>query len=136
MIFIDTGAFIGKYLSKDQYHAQAHKIWQVIADNKEICFTSNFVLDETFTLLGRRAGYFFAEQRARNIYASKILNILRPDLKDELNALDFFNKFSDHKISFTDCISFALMKKQKITKVFTFDKHFEWAGFQLYAYYI
>ena len=132
MIFIDTGAFIARYLSNDQYHQQSVEFWTKINKRKETCFTSNFVLNETFTLLGRRAGYEFAVQRANNIYASKALTILRPDQTDELKALNFFGKYADHSISFTDCISFVLMKKEKIQKAFTFDSHFEWAGFKTY----
>ena len=94
--------------------------------------TSNFVLDETFYLLGRRAGYSFAVQRARNIYASELLNILQPSREDELKAIGFFEKYSDQRLSFTDCVSFVLMKTKKIKRVFTFDPHFQLAGFQIY----
>ena len=94
--------------------------------------TSNFVLDETFTLLGRRAGYGFAAQRARNIYASESLTILRPTKNDELKAIDFFEKYSDNRLSFTDCVSFVLMQRNKIKRVFTFDHHFQILGFQKY----
>jgi predicted nucleic acid-binding protein len=97
MIFIDTGAFIARYLSNDQYHQQSVEFWTKINKRKETCFTSNFVLNETFTLLGRRAGYEFAVQRANNIYASKALTILRPDRTDELKALNFFSKYADLK---------------------------------------
>ena len=121
MIFIDTGAFLARHLSKDQYHRRATEFWNVIREKNETCATSNFVLDETFTLLGRRAGYGFAAQRARNIYASGSLIILRSDNEDELKAIDFFEKYSDHRLSFTDCVSFVLMQKSKIKRVFTFD---------------
>lgn len=130
MIFIDTGAFLARHLSKDQYHRRAAEFWNVIRKKNETCATSNFVLDETFTLLGRRAGYGFAAQRARNIYASGSLIILRSDNEDELKAIDFFEKYSDHGLSFTDCVSFVLMQKRKIKKVFTFDHHFQMQGFQ------
>lgn len=132
MIYIDTGAFLARHLSKDQYHRQANTFWDSIRKKNEACMTSNFVLDETFTLLGRRAGYSFAAQRARNIYASESLNILRPNREDELKAIDFFEKYSDQRLSFTDCVSFVLMKSKKIKRVFTFDHHFQLAGFQIY----
>ncbi len=70
MIYIDTGAFLARHLSKDQYHRQANFFWNSIREKNETCVTSNFVLDETFALLGRRAGYGFAAQRARNIDGS------------------------------------------------------------------
>jgi predicted nucleic acid-binding protein len=131
MIFIDTGAFVARYFSHDQYHQRAVEIWSRIAANGENCITSNFILDETFTLLARRAGYEFAFQRARNIYASHALKIIRPEEKEELSALNFFNKYADQAVSFTDCISFAIMKREKINRAFSFDRHFQFAGFNL-----
>jgi predicted nucleic acid-binding protein len=131
VIFIDTGAFLARYLQNDQHHEGAVRAWQELGSSREGCFTSNFVLDETFTLLGRWAGYDFALQRAKNIYASRVLTICRPDREDELNALRFFGKYSDQQVSFTDCISMVLMKRQKIVRVFTYGRHFEFAGFDV-----
>ena len=77
MIFLDTGAFLARHLAKDQYHSRAAAFRNVIRETSETCATSNFVLDETFTLLGRPAGYGFAARRTKNIYASESLIILR-----------------------------------------------------------
>jgi len=131
VIFIDTGAFLARYLRKDQHHHSAVSVWEKLGSGRENCVTSNFVLDETFTLLGRRAGYGFAVQRAKNIYASQSLTIFRPDRVDEIKALQFFSKYADQHVSFTDCISFVLMKREKINRVFSFDRHFELAGFHV-----
>lgn len=133
MIFIDTGPFVARYLKSDQYHDRAVRSWRRIQTTGLFCFTSNFVLDETFTLLARRADYQFAAERARVILASSVLTILRPQLEDELKAVELFCKFADQKVSFTDCISFVLMTKHKLRKAFSFDGHFEVAGFSLWA---
>jgi predicted nucleic acid-binding protein len=130
-VFIDTGAFIARFIKNDQYHRQAAELWELLRQKDVKCFTSNFVLDETFTLLGRRAGYRFAHERALNLYASQALTIMRPDLNDEMIGLNYFKKYADQSVSFTDCISFALMDRIKTKRVFTFDKHFPWAGYQL-----
>ena len=132
MIYIDTGAFISRHLAKDQYHRPSVAFWNVIAKKGESCVTSNFVLDETFTLLGRRGGYAFAAQRARNIYASETVKIIRPDREDELRAIDLFEKYADQNLSFTDCISLVLMQTMKIKRVFTFDHHFQFLGYQTF----
>lgn len=132
MVFLDTGAFIARFIQNDQHHQQAVKSWELLQDEDARCVTSNFVLDETFTLLGRRAGHQFAYQRALNIYASRSLSIIRPDLEDEMNALRYFEKYADQGVSFTDCISFAMMDRMRIKRVFTFDKHFSWAGYQIW----
>ena len=132
MLFIDTGAFLARYLTQDQYHPQALKLWDKIHRGFHRLFTSNFVLDETFTLLGRWAGFPFAADRARNIYQSDILTILRPDRDDELQALVYFEKYADQNVSFTDCISFSLMQRENIKQAFSFDQHFTLFGFNLF----
>jgi len=35
----------------------------------------------------------------------------------------------DQDFSYTDAVSFVIMKKQKIKKAFSFDKHFQTMGF-------
>ena len=132
MIFIDTGPFVARYIAADSNHKKAASIWNKVERSKEPLFTSNFVLDEVFTLMGRKADYSFAAQRAENIYASKALTILRPDLEDELNGLKLFKKYADQQMSFTDCISFVLMKRNRISHVFTFDQHFSVPGFTVF----
>lgn len=133
MIFIDTGAFISYFLAADQYHEKSCMLWQGIQKKRIRCFTSNFVLDETLTLLGRKANYSFAAECAHVIYSSEVFSIMRPQFEEELAAIKLFEKYADQKVSFTDCISFILMKKHKLTKVFTFDKHFLIAGFDYFA---
>lgn len=132
MIFIDTSAFLARYVRRDQYHRRARKGWTEISRRRGKCFTSNFVLDETFTLLARRTSYPFAVERARNIVASTILEVLRPAAEDELRALELFEKYADQRVSFTDCISFVLMRRARITRAFTFDSHFARAGFSVW----
>lgn len=133
MIFVDTGAFIARYLTRDQYHRHALVLWEKLRSSNQRCYTSNFVLDETLTLLGQRAGNSYAAQRARNIYTSEILTVIRPTQDDETEAIELLEKYSDQRVSFTDCISFILMHKNKLKVVFTFDSHFEMAGFTLWS---
>lgn len=131
MIFVDTGAFIARYVRRDGHHARARRVWAEMEKLRTACFTSNFVLDETFTLLGRQSSYAFAAERARALLGSKALTILRPDGEDELAALDLFARFADQEVSFTDCISFALMRRYRLRRAFTFDRHFLAAGFEV-----
>jgi predicted nucleic acid-binding protein len=131
VIFIDTGAFVARYVRQDDHHRKARRVWAEIERSRGRCFTSSFVLDETFTLLGRRASYSFAADRARALLASAALTILRPDSDDEARAVDLFAKFADQKVSFTDCVSFALMRRHRLGRAFTFDRHFADAGFEL-----
>ena len=130
MIYIDTGAFLARYAAQDQYHQDAQSAWKRLANLSWECYTSNFVLDETFSLLARRTAYEFAVTRARELLVSSKLTILRPNQEDELKALDLFAKFADQRVSFTDCVSFALMRRHGVSRVFSFDRHFRDAGFE------
>ncbi len=131
MIFVDTSAFLGWYNKSDQYHKQARPVWLTLEAEKRPLYTSNFVLDETLTLLARRTSYPFAAEQGEALYTSSLLTILRPSIADELVSLKLFEKYADQKISFTDCVSFTLMRKVGLSRVFTFDKHFRWAGFEV-----
>lgn len=131
MIFIDSGAFLARYIARDHHHARATHYWRELQQQRMQCYTSNFVLDETITLLARRTTYPFAADRAQNLFASAVLTILRPAEADELAAVNLFRKFADQAVSFTDCASFVLMKKHSINRAFSFDRHFLIAGFEV-----
>ena len=131
MIFVDTSAFLGWYNQSDQYHTLARSIWLNLEAQGRPLYTSNFVLDETLTLLARRTSYAFSAEQGGALYDSNTLTILRPSVQDELTSLTLFEKYADQKISFTDCVSFALMRKVGLKQAFTFDKHFRYAGFEV-----
>jgi uncharacterized protein len=44
-------------------------------------------------------------------------------------ASSFFRRYKDKEWSFTDCVSFVLMRELKVTEAFTTDHHFRQAGF-------
>lgn len=131
-LFVDTGAFLGRHIKRDQHHAVARAAWKTVEKRRDRCYTSSFVLDEVFTLLGRRCGYSFAAERARQLLMSRALVILRPEAEDELRALEWFKSFAEHEVSFTDCVSFALMKRHRLSRAFGFDRHFRDAGFEVW----
>lgn len=128
MIFIDTGAFLARHLAQDANHKKAVSIWKAL--HGKSLFTSDHVLDETWTLLGRRAGHAFAAARALNVYTAPTLEIVYSTRDDELDAIQLFSKYADQRVSFTDCVSFVLMRRLRIRKAFTFDRHFVLAGFE------
>lgn len=132
MIFIDTGPFLARRLSRDSYYNEALVGWDRLEQSNQRIATSNFILEELSTLLTRRAGCAFCVQALRELYNSPLLLILRPDLQDEIFALGLVEKISDPAISFTDYLSFALMRKREIRQVFTFDRHFATAGFEIW----
>ena len=121
---------MARYLTHDQFHQKALAGWKSLGEQGKKCYSSNFVLNETLTLLARRAGYKFACDRAKEIYASERLIILRSSEAEELKAVQYLDKYKDQKVSFTDCLSFVLMHNKGLRQVFGFDEHFIYAGFE------
>jgi predicted nucleic acid-binding protein len=51
---------------------------------------------------------------------------------DELEALTAFERYAGQEVSFTDCVSFVLMRKHGSRKAFSYDRHFALAGFEFW----
>ena len=128
MIFIDASAFLAFYSRTDQYHRETVRLWQTL---KGPLVTSNHVVDEVATGLGRAAGYQFAANCVTGIYAAPRIDILQSARADEIEAIRWMRKYADQGVSFTDCVSFAMMRRLGIRTAFTFDRHFRFAGFDV-----
>jgi predicted nucleic acid-binding protein len=56
--------------------------------------------------------------------------LVRADETLEQAALNLYERLGDSRLSFTDCVSFTVMRGLDIPIVFAFDRHFERAGFR------
>jgi hypothetical protein len=131
MIFVDTGAWVARFSRRDQYHKPAAKTWAKLEASGEQVVTSDSVVAETISLLGRNTGPKAAVQAGRFLHNWNELIVLRATREDEEAALELLGKFADQSIGFVDCLSFALMRRYRIPMAFSFDRHFTLAGFQL-----
>jgi predicted nucleic acid-binding protein len=131
-LFVDTGAFLARELAQDQHHVAAARGWGILADSEDRLFSTEHVLDETITLLARRESYAFAAACAATYLQSKAIEWLRPTAEDYGKAAKLMRKYADQSVSFTDCVSFVLMRRESITQVFGFDRHFQAAQFELW----
>ena len=129
-VFIDTSAFKGLVDLKDEFHKKAVQIWHAL--EKEDCnlVTTNYVLDESFTLIRARCGTKIVDSFRGILVRSPNLRVVRVTVSDEALAWNWFTK-NWSKLSFTDCVSFAVMERLKLNRVITFDSHFKQAGFKL-----
>ena len=130
-IFIDTGFFKALVDGEDDFNRQAKKIWQKLEEEKTDLVTSNYVIDETLTVIrikcGLKKALKFRDLLAEN---SQILKIIRVTVADEAGAWQWFIK-NWRKLSFTDCVSFAVMKRLGLRRVVAFDEDFQRAGFKV-----
>ena len=70
-VFIDTAMFKAILDTADEFHAGAVKIWRQLRRRDIFLVTSNFILDEAFTLLRVRAGLKTAVALKKVIARSK-----------------------------------------------------------------
>ena len=131
-VFVDTGALFARYRRSDEHHQRAIEGWSLIEQGEAACITTSLVLAEAASLLIRWSGAALAAPRIRTWFESDVLEIVRDDEELELQALSLLEKFADQNPSFIDCTSFALMKRRRLSRAFTFDKHFAITGFELW----
>lgn len=130
-VFLDTSWFKGIIDEKDDFHSDAVGALTLLESMQAKMVTTNFIIDETFTLVRKRRG----EQKAKELYEwiknyGKQLKLVRVLAKDEKRVWDWFWK-DWSKLSYTDCTSFAVMERLGIARVATFDGHFAEAGFHI-----
>jgi predicted nucleic acid-binding protein len=130
-LFVDTGAFLAKEIAADQHHEAAGKFWQRIVAERPRLYSSEHVLDEAATLLARRTSYAWAAQWGHDVMSARI-EWFTAERQDLLGAFALMRKFADQAVSFTDCLSFVLMKRNGLRDVFGFDAHFAAAGFRVW----
>lgn len=130
-VFIDTSMFKALVDPKDEFYQEANDIWDKLKNQELSLITTNFILDETFTLIRMRCGRLLSlELRKRLAEGLRGIKIVRVLALDEKQAWPWF-ELDWNGLSFTDCVSFAVMKRLGIDSAAAFDKHFSRAGFKL-----
>lgn len=125
MIFVDSGAWYASIIPADVNH-DAAKHW--LDRNTEPLLTTDYVIDETLTLL-RIRGYTASAIELGEMLLGGGVALVVPVTDDDFNrAWHTFRTFDDKQWSFTDCTSKAVMERLQIQKAFAFDQHFRQFG--------
>jgi len=120
-VFVDTGAWYALADKRDPDHPAAARFFQ---SNTHPLVTTNFIFDETITLLRTRLGWKAAADFGQKIKSSRMVTVTAVNGDDENRAWELFLKFTDTDFSYTDCTSFAIMQRMKLDTTFSFDGHF------------
>lgn len=133
MIFVDTSAWYAYEVPDDVNHPKARGFAERLKRGEfGSLITSDYVLDETLTLLRMRKGLRASRAFIDKILKSRSVIIVWVDEGIFRKALETFLKSEGKAWSFTDCTSFAIMEQLKIANSFTFDVNFKEAGFAAY----
>ena len=128
-VFVDTSGFYALLVKGERTHARAREILERAARRRARFVTTDYVLDETATLLrargfGHLAGAFFD-----TVFASAACQVEWMDPDRFAAVRQFFLKHHDQAWSFTDSFSFCVMREHKLRDALTTDNHFREAGF-------
>jgi predicted nucleic acid-binding protein len=94
--------------------------------------TTPLVAAEMHTLIlrwrGPRAGAFFLE----SVFESGAHHVTALDDDVFQAALTrWIRRFADKPLSLADAVSFEVMRRERITRALTFDRHFSLAGYEI-----
>lgn len=131
-VLIDTYGWIALLDPREARHQEVKNCYQQLKNKKAVIITTDYILDETITLLYRR----LPAEVAQDALAS-----LEKAVKKELLQLEWIN--SEHftealalrkklidkpNISFTDLTSMIVIKEMNINYILTDDHHFLQVG--------
>jgi uncharacterized protein len=126
MIFVDTSAWFASIVPSDTDHKNA-STW--VAQNTKTLLTTDYVIDETLTLLRSRGETLRASSLGEAFFSGTVADLYFLTEEDIRQTWQIFRQFSDKNWSFTDCSSRVVMAKLAITDAFTYDHHFRQFGF-------
>jgi uncharacterized protein len=127
--FVDTSGFYALLQEGDDMHSRCVNILAQAATSGARFVTSDYILDETATLLRARGHGHLIRAFFDAVVASRALRIEWMDPERFGKTRLFFLKHHDKGWSFTDCFSFHLMHTLQIQDALTKDDHFRQAGF-------
>ena len=113
----------------DPAHAPCSAARDSALEAGQTLITTDFVIDETLTLIRFRLGLSAANAWWQQIDGSARLRWERVENDRFERARHLFFQYRDKDLSFTDCTSIAVMRELKLTTVITTDRHFRQVGF-------
>ena len=124
MIFLDSSFLVSVEVETDQNHKRAIEIRDgIIKGTFGMPIISDYIFDETVTVtFGRTKNLGKTVLVGENLLKSSKMTKIGDSFFEE--GWKIFKNQKDTKFSFTDCTTIALMKKEGIKAIATFDKDF------------
>lgn len=125
MIFVDTSAWYAFTVPDDGHH-DAAILWA--EQSSQDFLTTDFIVDETLTLLKSRGEDALALSLGEQFFAGALTKIHHVTPEEVMAAWRVFRDYRDKAWSFTDATSKVVIEKLGIRQAFAFDEHFKQFG--------
>jgi predicted nucleic acid-binding protein len=129
-LFLDTGYLIALEAADDQYHKVALAHWQSITKSLPLLVTTSYVFNEVVTFFNSRSRHTKSVEIGSLLLESPSVKLVHVEQPLFHEGWHYLIRHSDKSYSFTDCVSFVVMRRLRIRTALTFDKHFSQAGFE------
>lgn len=133
-LFVDTAGWMAMADAADPLHDATCRERDACLRDGGILVSTDYVIDETLTLVRVRLGLRAAADWWAQVDASSRIRWERIGAARAGKARDWFFEWTDKGFSFTDCTSFVVMKELGLRRALTTDRHFSQAGFELAPY--
>ncbi|MEX2153078.1 MAG: PIN domain-containing protein [Gemmatimonadaceae bacterium] len=131
-LFLDTAGWFAALSPRESGHELARVAYADSVRRGQLLVTTPLVAAEMHTLIlrwrGPRAGTFFLETVFET--GAHVIASLDDDLIDAAISR-WIRRFADKRLSLADAVSFEVMRRERITRALTFDRHFMEAGFEI-----
>jgi len=126
-VFIDTGVFVALRNADDELHTKSEELMKrALKGEYGRMYTSDYVIDEAITTaLVRTRRHDLAVDIGKYIIESPRITKLWTTKEAFDVAWEKFKAFADKPLSFSDCVSLALMEKSHVNKMMSFDSGFD-----------
>lgn len=129
-IFVDSSGFLALANKEPDVFLKVSSVFEDAYSAGRKIITTDYVMDEVFTWMRCKQKIPIQDVLKFGLsFKTSDVQIFGITDKIFYDAFSMMVKYKDHYFSFTDCVSFTVMKSQKITDVITRDKHFTVAGF-------
>lgn len=130
-VFFDTHAMLAMINHRDQWHDAAMEAMRGLRLESTPCVTSDWVFAEFLAACSSSALRRRAAEWTRAMLATDGVDVIAARRTGFLTALDLYESRPDKHWSLVDCSSILICRGRRIKRVFTHDRHFQQAGFQI-----
>ena len=120
----DSSAILALLDADDADHARAVAVARDIASERRPSFITNYIEAEAHALLLRKLG----RSVGREWLLTGGLTVVPALPTEEQKAKEILARYTDKDWTLCDAISFAVLTARHVTRVFTFDHHFQQYG--------
>jgi len=127
LIFIDTTVWVGASDRNDDFHESSQEVVKAVLFEKlPLALTTDFIIDETVTILGKRRG--FGAENARKVgeailSSPRVFTVFVEETVLK-SALEKYPRYLG-QLSLTDVVSVVVMEKYHTKEIFSHDSDFD-----------